>query len=267
MPHGVIIATLVRFQAQTKWEMSVKGNSARAHHIDHTSETEQISRASTQRGTATPMTKRYRTSRQQFDRIKAEFHRAKSQSHGGRSPRRYRSSFALIRSFNELLRGHRGSVAFSLSTLTIATLLALIPPAATKFVVDYVLGGRPLPDSVPDWLPHQPWPLLLLITAGVLAISLVKTGMHIWSRWHATRVTKLIQMSVRKQVFTHAMRLPLHRAEELKSGGAASILRQDAGSVGELIFGMFYNPWRRSFSCSAVYAFWRGLTGGCCWAP
>lgn len=212
------------------------------------------------------MTKRYRTSRQQFDRIKAEFHRAKSQSHGGRSPRRYRSSFALIRSFNELLRGHRGSVAFSLSTLTIATLLALIPPAATMFVVDYVLGGRPLPDSVPDWLPRQPWPLLLLITAGVLAISLVKTGMHIWSRWHATRVTKLIQMSVRKQVFTHAMRLPLHRAEELKSGGAASILRQDAGSVGELIFGMFYNPWRAIIQllgslCILAWVDWRLLLG------
>ena len=51
-------------------------------------------------------------------------------------------------------------------------------------------------------------------------------------------------MSIRKQVFEHAARLPLHRIQELKSGGAASILRQDAGSVGELVFGMLYNPWR-----------------------
>lgn len=40
------------------------------------------------------------------------------------------------------------------------------------------------------------------------------------------------------------MRLPLQRVQELKSGGAASILRQDAGSVGELVFSMVYNPWR-----------------------
>ena len=40
------------------------------------------------------------------------------------------------------------------------------------------------------------------------------------------------------------MRLPLDRIQELKSGGAASILRQDAGSVGDLVFGMIYNPWR-----------------------
>ena len=51
-------------------------------------------------------------------------------------------------------------------------------------------------------------------------------------------------MSVRKQVFAHAVRLPLHRIQELKSGGAASILRMDAGSVGDLVFGMLYNPWR-----------------------
>ena len=59
-----------------------------------------------------------------------------------------------------------------------------------------------------------------------------------------TRVTKLLQNSVRKQVFSHVMRLPLHRIQELKSGGAASILRQDASSVGDLVFGMLYNPWR-----------------------
>ena len=46
------------------------------------------------------------------------------------------------------------------------------------------------------------------------------------------------------KVFEHAVRLPMHRVQELKSGGAASVLRQDAGAVGELVFGMLYNPWR-----------------------
>ena len=96
-------------------------------------------------------------------------------------------------------------MALSLATLTVATLLALIPPAATKFVIDYVLGGKPLPETVPDWVPREPRPLLLTITIGVLAISTIKLVIHIWGRWHATRVTKLLQMSVRKKVFAHAM--------------------------------------------------------------
>ncbi len=160
----------------------------------------------------------------------------------------------LVRSFLKLLRGHRGAVLLSLATLTAATTLALIPPAATKFVVDYVLTEKPLPAIAPAWVPREKWMLLQLITAGVVVISLVKICLHIWGRWHATRVTKLIQMSVRKRVFAQAMRLPLHRVQELKSGGAASILRQDAGAVGDLVFGMLYNPW------SAVIQ----LTGSLC---
>ena len=84
----------------------------------------------------------------------------------------------------------------------------------------------------------------MTITVVVVVISLVKIAVHLWGRWHATRVTKLLQMSVRKKVFAHAVRLPMHRVQELKSGGAASVLRQDAGSVGELVFGMLYDPWR-----------------------
>ena len=155
-----------------------------------------------------------------------------------------RSTRELVTAFYQLLRGHRRAIALALGTLTIATVLALIPPAATKFVVDYVLGDRPIPSSVPQWIPHDPWPLLVAIVIGVMVISLVKTALHIWGRWHATRVTKLLQMSVRKRVFTQAVRLPLQRVYELKAGGAASILRQDAGSVGDLVFGMLYNPWR-----------------------
>jgi ATP-binding cassette subfamily B protein/subfamily B ATP-binding cassette protein MsbA len=172
----------------------------------------------------------------------------------------------LIRCFLDLLRGHRASVAFSLFTLTISTVLALIPPAATKFVVDNVLGREPLPSNIPEWIPREPWPLLLFITIGVLVISWLKTAVGIWGRWNATRVTKLLQMSVRKRVFAHAIRLPLHRVHELKSGGAASILRQDAGSVGELVFGMLYNPWRAVVQlvgslCILASVDWRLLLG------
>lgn len=163
-------------------------------------------------------------------------------------------------------------MVFSLSTLTVATLLALLPPAATKFVVDFVLGGRALPEAVPAWVPREPWALLGTLALGVVAISLVKIGLHIWGRWHATRVTTLIQMSVRKQVFEQAMRLPLHRVQELKSGGAASILRQDAGAVGELIFGMLYNPWRAVMQllgslCVLAWVDWRLLLGAVLLVP
>ncbi len=212
------------------------------------------------------MPKQQPSSRRQFDEYKVKLHERNGQAGGDRPRGRDRSSWELVRSFFGLLRGHRAAVALSLATLTVATVLALIPPAATKFVVDYVLGDKPLPASVPGWVPRQPWPLLVTIIGGVLAISLVKIALHVWGRWHATRVTKLLQMSVRKKVFAHAVRLPLHRIHELKSGGAASVLRQDAGAVGDLVFGMLYNPWRAVIQlvgslCILAWVDWRLLLG------
>ncbi|MBP89560.1 MAG: ABC transporter ATP-binding protein [Planctomycetaceae bacterium] len=211
------------------------------------------------------MTQHAPLSRQRFEQYKAELE-SNGEPRADGNPSRERSSFALATSFLRLLRGHRLSVALSLATLTVATLLALLPPAASKLVVDYVLGDEPMPATMPKWVPREPWPLLVRITACVLLISLVKTAIHIWGRWHATRVTKLIQMSVRQKVFAHAVRLPLHRVQELKSGGAASILRQDAGSVGELVFGMLYNPWRAVIQltgslCILAWVDWRLLIG------
>ena len=210
------------------------------------------------------------SSRQQFEQYKTEVISPLGKPIA--KQRRDRSAWALVRSFLGLLRGQRASLLLALSSLTAATILALIPPAASKFVIDYVLGDKPLPTSLPSWLPREPMPLLLITIAMVLGVSVVKLLVHIWGRWHATRVTKMLQLSVRKQVFAHVMRLPLHRIQELKSGGAASILRQDAGSVGELVFGMLYNPWRAVVQllgslCVLAWVDWRLLLGALCIVP
>ena len=54
------------------------------------------------------------------------------------------------------------------------------------------------------------------------------------------------QMDLRRRVFEHAIRLPLHRVHQIKSGGVAGILREDAGGVADLLFQMLYNP------CNAI---------------
>lgn len=158
---------------------------------------------------------------------------------------RVRSSWQLIVQFFGLLRPFRIPVMVALLSVTISTVLGLLPPAGTKFIVDYGLSGQPLP----AWLKQFPAlsnPMRLL-TATVLAVafvSLTKIAVHIWGRWYATVIAKQIQLAIRRKVFDHAVRLPLHRVHELRSGGVASILREDGGSVGELVFGMLYNPWR-----------------------
>jgi ATP-binding cassette subfamily B protein/subfamily B ATP-binding cassette protein MsbA len=148
----------------------------------------------------------------------------------------------------ESLRGHRWTMGLALLGLSLATLLKLIPPAATKVAIDYVLLGRPLPLLVAEWspvqIPESAKGRLAVLVALMMIVSVIGKGLGLSSRWQATRTTKRVQVAIRRRVYEHAMRLPLHRVYQLKSGGASSLLREDAGGVGELIFSMLYNPWQ-----------------------
>ena len=73
-----------------------------------------------------------------------------------RSMKRTRSAGVLLRTFFGLLGRRRGPVIFSLGTLTIATLLGLLPPAATKIAIDYAFTRTPLPPEASRFIP-QTW--------------------------------------------------------------------------------------------------------------
>jgi len=184
--------------------------------------------------------------------------------HRGRS----RTAGELLREFWRLLGGEKSPVLIALGTLTVATLLALVPPAATKFVVDYVLTDQPLPPwlTARGFSADDRFQLLSAVVATVVMVGMVRIVLGIVGRWFATRSTKWLQLSVRKRVFEHAVRLPLRRVHELRSGGVASLLREDAGSVGELVFGLLYNPWRAVIQlvgslCVLAWVDWRLLLG------
>jgi ATP-binding cassette subfamily B protein/subfamily B ATP-binding cassette protein MsbA len=159
---------------------------------------------------------------------------------------RVRSFPQLFGAFWGLLRGYRRMLLLALICLAVSTLLGLMPLYGTKIVFDSVLREQPLPTGLPAWvpLPTDPHKLLGAVAIAMVSLAALAELFGLWSRWQTTRMTKRLQVGVRKRVFDHAVRLPLHRVYDLKSGGVASILREDAGGVGELIFSMMYNPWR-----------------------
>ncbi|MFG0325964.1 MAG: ABC transporter ATP-binding protein [Phycisphaerales bacterium JB037] len=182
--------------------------------------------------------------------------------------RRHRSAAGLFRAFLGMLRGHRRVVIASLCTLSVATVLNLAMPAATKFAIDYILLDTPGPSGIPPelGLPTDRISLLWVLSGTLVVITTLSVVIGTWGRWQTTRLTKRIQINTRRQVFQHAVRLPLHRIQEVKSGGVASILREDAGAVGELLFSMIYNPWRAVIQLSGTLIIlalvdWRLLLG------
>ena len=194
---------------------------------------------------------------------------------------RKRSFRALFTAFWGLLEGKRWHVAAALATLSVATGLGLAVPYSSKVVIDYVLTDNPGPAGLPDWvgaigldpasdsIRHS---LLIALGLTILSISLVAAALALWGRWQCTKLTKRLQAMLRRRAFHHAIRLPLSRISDLKSGGVASILREDAGNAGELLFSMIYNPWRAIIQLSGTLIIlaivdWRLLAGALIFIP
>lgn len=167
-----------------------------------------------------------------------------------RDARSKRTAMGLLGQFWDLLSGFQMTILASLFTLSLAVLFGLAMPMSMKVAIDYIINDAPGPTGLPDFMGVHDgsradrvsliWQLggvMLIVTTFAIAFGM-------WGRWQCTRITKRVQVALRKRVFDHASRLPLHRIHHLKSGGVSSILREDAGGVGDLVFSLIYNPWR-----------------------
>jgi ATP-binding cassette subfamily B protein/subfamily B ATP-binding cassette protein MsbA len=159
---------------------------------------------------------------------------------------RSRTFTELVKHFFSMIGKRRRDIISALGFLTIGAIVGLIPPAATKVVFDNILGDQLLPAFILDRFPSLENKMILLsvIAIGTVFLALISLIFSIRGRWIATRTTKRIQVDLRRKAFMHASSLPLHRVHQLRSGGAASLVREDAGAIGELVFGLCYNPWR-----------------------
>ncbi|MBU6412364.1 MAG: ABC transporter ATP-binding protein/permease [Planctomycetes bacterium] len=183
--------------------------------------------------------------------------------------KRARSFMDLLGAFLKLMKGHYHTLAIALITVTLSTLAIMALPASTKLIIDYILSPTPGIAGIPDWVPgpREPKPLLWSISLSILAISFVSLIIATWGRYHATRLTKRISALIRRRAFDHAAHLPLHRIQFYKSGGISSILREDAGQAGELVFSMIYNPFKSIIQLLVTLIIlgltdWRMLVGG-----
>jgi ATP-binding cassette, subfamily B, bacterial len=198
-----------------------------------------------------PSRNRFSEYRQSVRDRNASGQRPKSHGHSERNPKklgeRDRKFWELFSQFLTLTAKHRGQILVALALLTIGIGLRLIPPLGTKLAIDSALTTPP--KALPSWLqtlplPTEPMSLLFTIAALVVVVTMISTIVHLCSRWIATKAVNQTQVNIRRRVFEHAVKLPLNNVYDMKSGGVASLIREDAGGVADLIFSMLYNPWR-----------------------
>jgi ATP-binding cassette subfamily B protein len=182
--------------------------------------------------------------------------------------RAHRPVWVLLRSFFGLLGHHRGRIALAVTMLIAATLLGLLMPLSTMIAFDYILTDSPGPAGL-AWLGlGTDRARLLWVLGGAMVVNaLLMAAAGTAGRAMMTRLNKLLQAELRRRLFAHMARLPLHRLHAIKSGGVSSILREDAGVVGDMLFNVFYNPLRAVITLlggltALAIIDWRMLVGG-----
>ncbi len=215
------------------------------------------------------------SSRARFERYREELSRrgraGKEDGRGKPKGQMHRSFGELLRAYLGLLRPYRAALVLAFAALAVATALALIPPAGIKIAIDSVFGSEPLPEWLVRVAPASidradRGQILALIAGLTLATIAVKVSVGLVGRSRATVVAKRLQVALRRRAFSKAIHLPLARVHELKAGGVASLIREDAGAAGELLFGLLYNPFRAVIQLTGslvILAFtdWRLLVG------
>ncbi len=171
-------------------------------------------------------------------------------AHLGR--KRNRNFRQILAAFWRISEGHHRTLGLALLTLSVSTIIGMVMPVSTKVVMDYIWADTPGPEALAEFVPIPRTPdgtpdrmaMLWILGLGMVVLTSLAVLIAMWGRWQATRITKRLQVSFRRRLFEHAVHLPLDRVQAIKSGGVASILREDAGGVGELVFSLIYNPWR-----------------------
>lgn len=200
----------------------------------------------------------------------------------GKKPKRSRGFTDLLRAFWRLVASRPSTklvVAACLALVAFSGALGLLMPYSTKIAIDSIITDNPGPSGLPWWFPipdawrastrdSAPRVKMLWILGGLLvALAVVRILIGMWGRWQMTRLTKRVQVQLQRRVFQHAVRLPLDRLHQLKSGGVSSLLRDDAGGAAGLLFHLLYNPTRAAIELVGILVVlaivdWRMLLGG-----
>ncbi len=173
----------------------------------------------------------------------------------------------MVRLYRELFRVVRGQwllIGSALILLSISTSLRLVPPAATKLVIDNVLLGHAPSAGWVAWTgtPGTPKQRLYALVGVVFLVTLVGTLVGLASRWLATLSSKRLQVLMRRRVYEHAVPAAACTGSiSSRREGSRVCSGKMPGESASWSSACCSTPGERSSSCWAGWPSWPGSIG------
>jgi len=133
-----------------------------------------------------------------------------------------------FRAYLELVGEYRRAFLVIFIAACLTELLYLAVPVTTRHIIDAVLMNTRL-------APADKARLLALIGGVLLVLLIAAQGIDFWRRFYTAIVNGRFVRTLRLQLFSHLMRLPLSKVHELKTGGIVSRLTSDAENLTGLL--------------------------------
>jgi subfamily B ATP-binding cassette protein MsbA len=136
-----------------------------------------------------------------------------------------------------LLRPYWPLLAIAVLAMLAQSAADLLEPWPLKVVFDYVLGAKPAPTWLAEWLPGHGDPLAVLNVAAiaVIAIAVVGAVSSYTEKYLSTTVAKRVGFDLRHMLYHHVQRLSLSFYERRQTGDMVIRLTSDIDHAEDLI--------------------------------
>jgi ABC-type multidrug transport system fused ATPase/permease subunit len=124
-----------------------------------------------------------------------------------------------LRRVRGYLAPYKGLVVSIAVIVVVGSLLGLLVPWPLQFLVDYVLGQKPLPHALDRFFGgHSRFALLLVAVGAGLVLTLIENVLGIISNYVTTRLDQHMVLDFRADLLQHAQRLSLGFHDQKSSG-------------------------------------------------
>jgi ATP-binding cassette, subfamily B, bacterial len=140
-------------------------------------------------------------------------------------------------SLSHLLRPHWKLLAVAFTAMLVQSVADLLEPWPLKVIFDYVLGAKPMPGWLAEWMPAdgQAAAVLRIAAIAVIVIAVVGAISSYTEKYLATTVAKRVGYELRHMLYHHVQRLSLSFYEQRQTGDMVVRLTSDIDATEDLI--------------------------------
>jgi ATP-binding cassette, subfamily B, bacterial len=145
------------------------------------------------------------------------------------------SPFAFLKDYRRVvpyLLPHRRLAGMSLGLMVVSALSALVSPWPLAFVIDTVLGGKPLPSLLGRFSGVGTYGLLAIGVGAGLLFTGLEHGLAVIDNYVNTKLELGMVLDLRSRMFAHAQRLSMAYHDTKQTGKLMFQMNTQAASIG-----------------------------------